>query len=482
MQENENLSSFLDPRGVVLIGASRRPDSWGNMIAKGLRDSGYGGALYIVNAKAQEIMGIPCYPSLEEVPGHVELAIVTVPAEAMMDVLRDCARKRVKGIVIISSGFGEALGSKGKEIEQEMALFARMNGMRLLGPNVSGIYNLNKSFYATTHYPHFGTPTGISFLSQGGFAAHNIFTRAGARGIHIGKFVHTGNEADLQITDFLKALGKDPETHVILVYLEGLKEPRRFLEIARRISPEKPIVVYKGGKSEEGVRAAASHTGAMSGSFDLYQALFKQAGCIVAPNFEIMPDLGYAFTFYPPLKGPRVGIITQGGSWGVMLTDHLSLRGLRVPELSSSLQKKLRGLGMPYRASTKNPVDFGAAFLGQAKEAKLGIVEAMLSSTEIDALILHGYGIKDPQTDRPQHWISQLQREQEEILRRGMEMMRAYKKPFVLGSYYVSHLESRTIRNLVQDGIPVFNSLEDIANLLRCLYHYYRRRDSVSTA
>ena len=308
-----------------------------------------------------------------------------------------------------------------------------------------------------------------------------MITRAVAKGIYIGKYVHTGNEADLQSTDFLDLLGRDPETDVILMYIEGLKEPRRFLKIAQGITCEKPIIIYKGGKSEAGKRAAASHTGAMAGSIDLYRALFKQAGCIEAQNFEIMLDLGYAFTFYPPLKGNRIGIITQGGSWGTMLTDHLSRRGLHVPELSPSLQNELRGLGLPYRASTRNPVDFGAAYLDLAKKAGLSIIEAILCSDEIDALVLHGYGLKDTEQGSPMPWVSKMQEEEEEVLRKGLEMMSAYKKPLVYGSYYVSHFESTTLRNLVQDGIPVFGRLEDIADLLFSLFRHYARKGCQGT-
>jgi acetyltransferase len=476
MQEGQGLSFFFAPKSVAVVGASSRPGSWGYRIADGLLARGYEGTLYLVNPNAREILGVKAYPRLDQVPGEVELVIIAIPADKLWDTLEDCARKGVRGIVIISSGFGEALGEEGKQIEEKMARFCRGNGIRLIGPNVSGVYNLHRSFCASGENPRDMRSSNMSFICQGGFAIHNVVTRGRSKGIGLGKFVHTGNEADLQCTDFLEFLGEDPETHVILIYMEGIKEPRRFLQIARRITPKKPIIVYKGGRSRAGNRAAASHTGALAGNIDLYRALFTQAGCIMAPTFETILELGHAFTFYPPLKGSRVGIVTMGGSWGVMLTDHVSGKGFRLPEFSPSLQKTLRGVGMPYRASTRNPVDFGAAGFALVKEARLSIIEALLSSTEIDALIYHGHGFGGIELDSLPKWVRERQKEEEELLRKAVEMMRTYEKPFLIGCH-MSHLESATIRNLVHDGIPVFSRLEDIANCLSGLHLYYQRRN-----
>lgn len=473
IEESQDLSFFLDPKSVALVGASNRFGSWGYRIANALLESGHQGALRFVNPNAQEVLGIKTYPALEQVPGEVELAVVAIPAERIWDTLEACVRKGVKGIVIISSGFGEALGEEGKGIEEEMALFCKMNGIRIIGPNVSGIYNLHRNFNATGERSGKLRSSHMSFICQGGFAVHDIVNRGRSKGIGLGKFVHTGNEADLQSTDFLEVLGKDPETEVILMYMEGIKEPRRFLQIARRIAPQKPILVYKGGRTRAGNRAVASHTGALAGNIDTYHALFKQAGCIMPSNFEIILELGHAFTFYPPLRGSKVCIVTMGGSWGVMLTDHVSRKGLQVPELSPSLQKKLRNFGMPYRASTKNPIDFGAAGFSLDNKARLSILEALLSSGEIDALIYHGHGYGGTELDSIPDWLLKRRRDEEELLIGGVEMMKLHKKPFLIGCHN-SHLESATVRNLVQNGIPVFTRLEDIADCLSALHLYYQ--------
>lgn len=468
MKEGQGLSFFFAPKSVAVVGASNRPGSWGYRIADGLLARGYGGALYLVNPNAREILGVKAYPKLDQVPGEVELVIIVISADKLWDTLEACARKGVKGIVIISSGFGEALGEKGKQIEEEMARFCRGNGIRLIGPNVSGVYNLHRGFCASGENPRDMRSSNMSFICQGGFAIHNIVYRGRSKGMGLGKFVHTGNEADLQCTDFLEFLGEDPETHVILMYIEGIKEPRRFLQIARRITSKRPIIVFKGGRSKAGNRAAASHTGALAGNIDFYRALFTQAGCIMAPSFETILELGHAFTFYPPLRGSRVGIVTMGGSWGVMLTDYISRKGFRVPELSSSMRERLRVLGMPYRASTRNPIDFGAAGFTLGPEARMSIMEALLSSTEIHALIYHGHGFGGVELDALPKWVGERRRDEEELLRKAVEMMRVYDKPFLIGCH-MSHHESGTVQNLVQDGIPVFSRLQDMADCLFAL-------------
>lgn len=474
MTEMGDLSFFFNPKSVAVIGASNRPGSWGNMITRGLITHDYPGQLYPVNINVREVLGVPACRSLREVPGEVEVAIIAIPAEKLHGALRDCARKRVRGVIIITSGFGEALGNEGKKREERIALFGRRHGIRIIGPNVSGIFNLHRGYYAAAANPIFMAPSKMTFICQGGYAVNNIMNRAHSKGLGVGKFVHTGNEADLQCTDFLEFVSKDPETEVILMYIEGLKDPRRFLEIARRISREKPIIVYNGGRTEDGARAAASHTGAMASPYGIYRGFFEQAGCIQAPDFESILELGHAFMFYPPLRGPRVAVVTMGGSWGVMLTDRLCQKGLKVQELSTALQRKLRDVGMPYRASTRNPVDIGAAGISLGVKARISILEALLSEGEIDALVVHGFGQIGMEPDILPEGIRKRQRDEEETLRRGVELMRRYDKPLVIGSL-MSHLESPTIRNLVLEGIPAFARLEEIGDLLATLHHHYQK-------
>ena len=471
MTGSGDISFFFDPKSVAVIGASERIGSWGHLITRGLVERNYPGRIFPVNPNARSVLGIPTYSSLSEVPGDVAVVFIAIPAEKLQSALTDCAKKKARGAVIISSGFGEALGEDGKKKEKEIALFGEKNGIRIIGPNVSGIFNTSRNFHAAAANPAIMSPSKMTFICQGGYAVNNLMDRAYSKGISVGKFVQTGNEADIQCIDFLELEGKDPDTEVILMYIEGLKEPRRFLDIAREITPQKPVIIYKGGETDEGTRAAASHTGAMAGVSGIYHGLFEQAGCIKAPNFESMLELGHAFQFYPPLRGPRIAIFTMGGSWGVMLTDCLISKGLQVPELSLALQKKLRDIGMPYRASTENPVDIGAAATSLDMDAWGALVNALLEAEEIDAVIIHGIGQPGLKSESVPDAILKRREAEEEFLRMGVKLMKRYDKPLLIGNL-MSPLESPTIKNLALDGIPAFTRLQDIADFLFLLLHY----------
>ena len=470
-----DLSSFFNPGSVALIGASNSFGTWGNMVLRGLISQNESRKIYPINPRDPEILGIHAYPSLTEVPGEVELAIIAIPAEKLDVALTDCARKGVKGVVIITSGFSEARGHTGREEERNLALFGKRSGFRVLGPNISGVFNLHDNFIASSANPVFLTKSNISFICQGGYGPLNIIAKGHFKGFGVGKFIHTGNEADLECTDFLKVLGDDPDTEVILMYVEWLKDPRRFLQIAREITEKKPVIIFKGGDSGDGARAAASHTGAMAGSSQIYHGLFQQAGCIQAMDFESMLEMGNAFTFYPGLKGPRIGIMTWGGSWGVMLVDNLCSKGLQVPEFPVGLQQRLRDIGMPYRASVKNPVDVGAAGISLDMDAWVSIVDALLSTESIDGLVVHGLGRIGVDFNALPDQMRDFQKVEEAFLRKTVEIMRTYEKPLVIGSV-MSHHESLTVRNLLRDGILCFTRLADISNLLSMLLRFHQRR------
>ncbi len=472
MAVRENLAFFFDPKSVAVIGASNRLFSWGNLIFSGILTHKYPGRLYPINPNVRDVLGISAYSSLTDVPGEVDVVFIAIPPEELWGALDDCGKKGVKGIVIITAGFSETMLDKGKKEEEKIALFAKSKGIRVIGPNVSGMFNLHRNYYAAGGNAPYVNPSKLTFVSQGGYAVSNLINRSYSKGQGVGKFVHTGNEADLQCIDFLEFFEKDPQTEVILMYIEGLRKPREFLEIARKITQEKPIIVYKAGKSQDGARAATSHTGVMAGSSAIYDGLFEQAGCIQAPHFESVLELGHAFTFYPPLRGQRIGITTMGGSWGVMLTDQICKAGLEVPELSASLQRKLRDIGMPYRASTRNPVDMGAAGTALDVNERVSIIEAILADERIDGVIVHGLGRLGMEFETLPEELRKGLREEEEILQKGVELMRSYEKPLVIGSH-MTHLESVSIKKIVNKGIPVFTRLEDMAGVLIALYRYY---------
>ena len=471
------LDVFLNPSSVAIIGATERPGSWGSFIVQGLLAREYPGRIYPVNRQANQICGMPAYKSVGEIKDAVDLAVITIPEDSIEEEITACGRKGVKGAVIITAGFGEAY-ENGKDREIALARLARSYGMRLLGPNVSGTFNLHANFNASSAPERHLLRNKIAAICQGGYAFHDLLASGFSRGMGVGKFIHTGNECDLTVADFLEYFENDPEVEAILMYLEVIRDGNRFLEIARRVSKTKPIVIHKAGRTPGAVRAAKSHTGALSGAKEIYEGAFAQTGIIVAPTMEILLLVGHALIERPPMNGRRVAIITMGGSWGVALTDALEERGLYVPELSITLQKTLRALGMPPRASIKNPVDIGASGLFFEEDILIALGREILSSGEVDALILHGIGrpgmLGKNAPDRLKLFLEINKR----VIRGFNTLEKEMGLPVLIGSHY-SPWECQVVYDLNEEGIRIYNRLDEIAELLSSLYGYTLRRQAI---
>jgi acyl-CoA synthetase (NDP forming) len=474
METKSDLDVFLNPGSVAVIGATERPGSWGSFIMQGLLSRKYSGKIYPVNSNAHQVYGIAAYRDVEEIEEPIDLAIITIPEHSIEKAIRDCGQKQIKGVTIITAGFGEALES-GKDRETALARLARSYGMRILGPNVSGTFNLHAEFNGSASPAEHLFRTNLAAICQGGYAFYDLLASGFSRGMGVGKFIHTGNECDLTSTDFLELFGSDPEVHAVLMYLEAIRDGRRFIEIARRIGKTKPIVVYKAGRTPGASRAARSHTGALSGTKEVYQGALHQAGIIIAPTMEILLPLGHALIERPPMKGRNVVIITMGGSWGVALTDSLEEQGLRVPELSLKLQESLRSLGMPSRASTRNPVDIGASGLFFEVDILVALGREILSSGEADALILHGL-------DRPgrigKGTPSQVQLFldiNKQVIRQFSALERETGLPVLIGSHYAPW-QSQVVYDLNEEGIRIYNRLDEISQLLSLMHDYWRKK------
>ncbi|MGO8989730.1 MAG: acetate--CoA ligase family protein [bacterium] len=466
------LDVFLQPRSVAVIGATERLGSWGSFIMEGLLSFPYPGKIYPVNQHSSTVYGTRAYPDVKSIPDSVELAVLTIPEASVERVVQDCCEKGVKGITIITSGFGEAIEG-GQAREQAIAKLARAHGVRVVGPNVSGTFNLHAGFNASPLQYLLATP--LAGISQGGYAFGDLLASGYGRRMGVGKFIHTGNECDLQVTDFLDYFGKDPQVRGIVMYVETLRDGRRFLEVARRVGRDKPIIVHKAGCTSGGIRAARSHTGAMAGSKEVYSAALQQVNVILSPSMELLLPLGHALIERPRMRGKRVAIVTMGGSWGVALSDRLEEEGLIVPELSWSTQARLRSLGMPLRASASNPVDIGAAgVMALSVEKLIEIGQVIVASGEVDALILHGLGrvgfVHNETPDR-----RKISLELEKQLMRGYDgLQEESHKPVILGSHH-SSWDSQTISDLQGEGLRVLNRLEEIAQILYRMYEYWRK-------
>jgi acyl-CoA synthetase (NDP forming) len=471
------LNVFLTPQSVTVIGATERPGSWGSFIMGGLLSRPYAGKIYPVNHQAGQVYGIPAYRDVGSLPESPDLAILTIPAKAVADTVEACGRKGVKGISIITAGYGEA-APDGKKKEQELVSLARSYGMCLLGPNVSGTFNLHAQFNGSGSPEMHLVKTKLAAVCQGGYAIYDLLAHAFFRGMGVGKFVHTGNESDLTTTDFLEHLGKDPEAETIIMYVEAIKDGKRFLKVARDVSRIKPIVMYKAGKSSASSRAAKSHTGALSGIHEVYQGALAQANVLISPTLELMLPLGHALIERPPLQGNRVVILTMGGSWGVALSDTLEAEGLRVPELSETLQSKLRSLGMPVRASVKNPVDIGASGLFFDKELLLALGRNILTSGEADAIILHGMGRPGMLDENAPQRLQLFLEINKEIIRGYAAMEKEFGLPVFIGSIFAPW-ESQVIHDLNKEGIRIYDRLDETAQILSLMYRYRVRRQSM---
>lgn len=472
MGAKSDLHAFLTPQSVAVVGATERPGAWGSFIMRGLLSLSYPGKIYPVNRQADQVFGVPAYKAIGEIKGPVELAVLAIPEEFVEEAIMACGQKRVKGITMITAGFGETSES-GRERQERLAGLARSYGIRLLGPNVSGSFNLYAGFNASPRPADILLPTPIAAACQGGFAFYDILSSGWAWGLGVGKFVHTGNECDLTVTDFLEHFGHDPEVKAIVMYIEAIRDGRRFIEVARAVTKTKPVVVYKGGRTPGSARAASSHTGALSGKKEVYEGLFHQAGIITSPVMELLLPLGHALIERPRMRGERVAIITMGGSWGVALTDALEEAGLAVPEFSPKLQKVLRSVGMPSRASIRNPVDFGASGLFFSVDTPIALSREILSSGEVDALIVHGIGRTGMHTeDTTDEWRFFL-----DIAKQQIQGLYALEKqiglPVLIGSHY-NQWESQVVCDLNKQGIRIYNRLYETAQLLSLIRGYWR--------
>lgn len=384
----EGVEVFFRPRGVAVVGASRVPGKVGYTVLLNLR-SMYRGPLYPVNPRAGEILGLPAYPSLLEVPDPVDLAVVAVPARAVPRVVEDAGRRGLRGVVVLSAGFRE-VGPAGAELERKLVEAARRYGLRVVGPNCIGVYSPSTGVNATFLDPErqgLPGPGPIAFISQSGALGAAVLDWAEARGIGVSRFVSVGNKADVDEADLLAFLRRDPETRSIALYIEGVEDGRRLRRALEETTPVKPVVALKAGRSEAGARAAASHTGSLAGSYQIYQAVFRQTGVVPARSPEEMFDLALALALQPPMRGDRVAVITVGGGSGVMASDELSELGLRVPELSPSTQARLRRVLLPI-ASPRNPVDVTGSAVDEHMAESLRVV---LESGEVDAVLLIPY-------------------------------------------------------------------------------------------
>ena len=377
----ETLKPLFSPQSIAVIGASGTRGKWGNdMVVRPLQSS-FRGPVYPINPKAATIEGLKAYPSIKNVEGPVDMAIITVKASLVPAMVKECAEKGVRAMVIISAGFAET-GPEGQALQDEVVAIARSAGIRFMGPNGMGIYT--SAVRLNTAFDFSPMPGGISFISQSGTMGAYLSETANDKGYGLNTFLSVGNQADLSMADYIEYLGEDDRTKVIVLYIEGLKQGQRFLAKAREVIRKKPIIVYKSGSGEDGARATMSHTASIAGADHMFDAACRQAGIIRTYDVSHAFDIAEALSKQPLPKGNRVGIVASGGGMCVVSTDACNGYGLRVPELDQASVEDMAGLLIPHAAPPKNPIDLAA---DPNSMTLASIVDKLGQNPMIDAII-----------------------------------------------------------------------------------------------
>jgi len=360
---------FFRPRSVAIIGATKKA-GFGSGIPAFLKRNGYGDRLYLVNPRETEIEGLPVYRRVIDIPHSIDLAIIIVPKEHVHAVIRDCLEKEIRAIILESAGFSET-GPEGAVLEEGIERLLRGSGARLIGPNCVGLINPHDCFASTEVDFDEIRPGNVGVIAQSGVFGNIVADWAPSQGLALSGLVTIGNRIDVDESDMLYHFGADERTDVIVLYLEGAKNGQRFMKAAREVSLKKPVLVYKSGRTEVGKKAAASHTGSLSGDDVLYDAFFHQSGVIRASTFQELFDLARVFSREPLMKGPNISVVTSSGSLGVMAADAAFQLGLQFPDLGPDTVAAVRGHA-PAWMNVKNPLDVGPSGLfGVALEAAL---------------------------------------------------------------------------------------------------------------
>ncbi len=454
------LDKLFEPRALAVIGASRTPGKLGHSVLKNVIQHGYQGPVYPVNPNADEILGLPCYPSVLLVPGPIDLAVILIPSERVARALIECGEKGIRGAIVISAGFREA-GSEGRRREIEMVGIARRYAMRLIGPNCLGVIdtvsNLNASFAS-------GMPArgGIAFMSQSGALCTSVLDMALAEHIGFSRFVSLGNKADINEITLIKGWKDDPHTRVIMAYLEGIEDGGEFMRVAQEVGREKPIIVIKAGTTDAGARAVSSHTGTLAGSEPAYEAAFRQSGVIRAHSVQELFDFSLAFDCQPALATDRVAIITNAGGPGIMAADACERAGLQLATLEAESRERLRAL-LPQAASVLNPVDL----LGDASAERYGL-----------AL---GTAIDDPNVGGVIAILApQLMTQVEETARSVGEQSQRCSKP-VFGCFMGRATVEPGVRVLRSYGVPNYAAPERAVAAMAAVDRHRRWRERPAT-
>jgi len=470
------LEEILHPKSIAVTGASQNPSSRGYSYTDHLVNYGFKGEIYPVNPKYSEILGHKAYPSVADIPGEVDYVISCVPAPQVLKMLEDCSQKRVKAIHFFTARFSETGNQQAAELEQEILKQAQKSGIRLIGPNCMGLYHPKEGISFAYDLPL--DPGPVGFISQTGGGAATFVHMAGMRGIRFSKVISYGNALDFTETDYLEYMSQDQETKIILMYIEGVKDGKRFFNALRNAASLKPVVVIKGGRGKAGSMATASHTASMAGSYRTWEASILQAGAVLAQNLEEMTDLAVAFCFMPPIKGLRVGIAGGGGGPSVLAADECEEIGLEVIPLPPEIRQELKTRAPEIWDWIGNPTD--ASILGGFGFTGMDMLQMMSGNDHFDILMANNPEVP---LARKEDTIMRFKTEVE----RYVELKKITSKPFlvILGekslnvgdyTHWRWQLTGELRSALVANNVAFFPTIDRAARAVKKVFGYYNRK------
>ncbi len=462
MDQVNFLDPIFKPRSIAVIGASTQVEKWGHrMVARPL-NTGFRGAIYPVNPHSQEVAGLKAWAKISDLPKDIDLAVITLPAPMVAEALKECLRQGMRGAIIISAGFAE-IGKEGKKLQEEIVSIAIEAKIPLVGPNCMGLWSapvgLNLAFEEA---PFRGS---VAFISQSGTLGNYLMLLAKAKGYGFSSLVSSGNQAMLEVTDYLEYFGADEGTRAIILYIEGIPDANRFARVVREVVKKKPIMVYKAGRFEVGVRAALSHTASLAGNDKIFDALCKQAGIIRCYDPLHTFDMAMALTAQPLPQGNRVAIISGGGGYCVTMAEAAAAWDLDVPELDPSASKKIKKFLYPFAPHPRNPVDAASDIRPMTYARALDI---LMSLDYIDGVLMMIPFMFEFQLRSPAS-IRDLMDATEIIC----SLPRKYNKP-ILGNMIPRASVGPALDLFQKAGIPFYASQDESARAMYALVRYAR--------
>jgi acyl-CoA synthetase (NDP forming) len=471
------LKLIFEPRSIAFLGATDNQAKWGFRIFANIVFGGYQGRLYPINPTKDEILGKKVYRNVAELPEVPDLAVIVIPPPGVPKVLQECADKGIKAVIVITAGFAE-VDTAGENMQAEIAEIAHRAGLRFIGPNTDGIVNPHHKLYAEMP-PIFPYAGPVSIVSQSGNIVGTMMRMAIESGFGCAKCISSGNEADLHAEDYIRYLADDPQTRVILSYVEGFKDGSRFFEAAKEVTRKKPIVMLKTGETPAGAIAAKSHTASLAGLDTIVDAMCQQSGIVRVRLLDELVDAGTAFLCHQLPRGRRVGIVTAGGGWGVLCADACAKQGLDVVQFPPETIEELNSF-MPAWWSHGNPVDMVAGIFG---EGVMKCIEVVLRSPAVDGVIFLGIMPALPMDQfRRATKLEDRDRMREAILSAIIkifetlkEMSAKYSKPIVVGSEPIAFgatLAKKIVRSLADRNCVSYDMPHKPATAFASLVKY----------